>query len=261
MPDMFEMRAVNSEGEVVTPDRHCSFCGGQFHDDDTAVRTQNKLLFWRKPTWTHGRCKFLQIITATAKMEIATTIIGGFFFAQTAESLWRGNTNGAMIDFALAIASIIVLFVVSKDFDTIRRNVRDTDEREHEHDDDDIDMIASSPFDDGPNELNALSVKVREGECTSCHAKFTIATGIDVGDPRKPQPGEPALCMECGHVMVFGANLLPREPTDDEIKDMAGDPDLITCQELRGDYVHRRDFTKQAKSYIKERKAFVARTE
>jgi len=40
-----------------------------------------------------------------------------------------------------------------------------------------------------------------------------------------------AICM-CGHLMVFGDDLLLREPTSAEIIDMAGDPTMLQAQRM-----------------------------
>jgi hypothetical protein len=60
------------------------------------------------------------------------------------------------------------------------------------------------------------------------------ATSID-GDA-KPEDGDVSICLKCGHFMIF-ENSQPRNPTDAEMCDIAGDPRNITVQKVRGKIV------------------------
>jgi len=47
-------------------------------------------------------------------------------------------------------------------------------------------------------------------------------------------PGDATVCLTCGHLMVFGEDLLLRNPTDAEIVKFAGDKRLLAVQWARG---------------------------
>lgn len=48
-----------------------------------------------------------------------------------------------------------------------------------------------------------------------------------------PKPGNFTVCMDCGHVMVFGEALVLREPNDAEILKLAGNKSMLLIQEAR----------------------------
>lgn len=52
--------------------------------------------------------------------------------------------------------------------------------------------------------------------CPRCSKEFTAATSVGPDDAR-PKPGDPTICFGCGELLVFGADLAPREPTADEL--------------------------------------------
>lgn len=53
-------------------------------------------------------------------------------------------------------------------------------------------------------------------------------------DKRLPLPGDVSLCFNCGHLQIFSDNLSLRDPTDEEIYDLAGDPEMLRAQKARG---------------------------
>jgi hypothetical protein len=81
--------------------------------------------------------------------------------------------------------------------------------------------------------------RVPLSHCPNCGQKLTACGMFD--DSHAPVPGNIALCF-CGHVLVFGDDLVLREPNDQEIIDLAGDPALLQAQRMLSDY---RDWQKQ----------------
>ena len=69
-----------------------------------------------------------------------------------------------------------------------------------------------------------------ECKCTACGAAIDRATHVGDVDP---DPGDVAVCLECGHVMVFADDLTARDPTDDEMVEIAGDRDVLAVQKAR----------------------------
>ena len=79
------------------------------------------------------------------------------------------------------------------------------------------------------------SVRVPESRCLSCGALHDGATGVDVSSEliEKPDPGTITVCFACGHIMALDEELLLRELTDDEAREIAGDPRIIAIQRAR----------------------------
>jgi hypothetical protein len=61
--------------------------------------------------------------------------------------------------------------------------------------------------------------------CTNCGKLVDSATALD-GD-HVPKPGDVTICLDCRHLMVFADDMTVRNPTDDEVREMAGDPDIL----------------------------------
>ena len=45
-----------------------------------------------------------------------------------------------------------------------------------------------------------------------------------------PKPGDVTICLDCGHIMAFAADMTVRPLTDDEIVEVAGDPEVLQVQ-------------------------------
>ena len=71
--------------------------------------------------------------------------------------------------------------------------------------------------------------RVKESACINCGAALTAATAVEgVGDEeRLPEPGDLTVCMYCKHLMMFADDLTLRNLTDDEMKEVAGDPRML----------------------------------
>lgn len=75
---------------------------------------------------------------------------------------------------------------------------------------------------------------MKESPCTNCGKVNDAATALD-GDIQ-PEPGDVAVCLYCHHLMVYGDGLTLRDPTSDELIDMAGDPDVLRTMRAVGLY-------------------------
>jgi hypothetical protein len=51
----------------------------------------------------------------------------------------------------------------------------------------------------------------RRFRCLNCHKKLDSATATAEKDAQ-PKPRNLCICIECGHVMVFGDDMWPRKP-------------------------------------------------
>lgn len=78
---------------------------------------------------------------------------------------------------------------------------------------------------------NIKSHRTKDCLCLSCGKALNSAITID--GESAPIPGDIAICLDCGHIMVFDENLAARELTDEEVIETAGSPDLILMQKLR----------------------------
>jgi hypothetical protein len=66
--------------------------------------------------------------------------------------------------------------------------------------------------------------------CLNCGKVNTGATGEG---GRAPNAGDVAMCVYCGHVMIYGDDLALRPPTDAEMIEIAGDPELVAFSKAR----------------------------
>jgi hypothetical protein len=67
--------------------------------------------------------------------------------------------------------------------------------------------------------------RVPDTRCVNCNKLLDGAAAI--AGSRGPRPGDVTVCLDCRHLMVYGDDLQLRNPTDDEIVEMAGTPELI----------------------------------
>ena len=77
------------------------------------------------------------------------------------------------------------------------------------------------------------SVRVPGCVCTACGCKLDGAAAIGQEGSVKPTAGDVTVCMECGHIMAYADSRTLRNLTDDEIKDVAGDPNILAIQRAR----------------------------
>jgi hypothetical protein len=67
--------------------------------------------------------------------------------------------------------------------------------------------------------------------CTSCGHLLDAAS--NPFDLRSPREGDISVCMYCGHLMAFNADMTRRNLTDEEMVEIAGDPQLLMIQHAR----------------------------
>jgi hypothetical protein len=63
-------------------------------------------------------------------------------------------------------------------------------------------------------------------ECLNCDHKLTAVGVVETTDTPPPKDGDLMVCLYCSHIHVFDSGKL-RNPTDAEMVDFAGDPDLL----------------------------------
>jgi hypothetical protein len=79
---------------------------------------------------------------------------------------------------------------------------------------------------------------VPPSRCVVCDTLNDKALGIE--PDARPTPGCFSLCDTCGHIAVFAHDLTLREPTDQEMHEIAGRKDLLFAQEFRAWKAQRR---------------------
>lgn len=69
-------------------------------------------------------------------------------------------------------------------------------------------------------------------QCLHCNHPLTAVGMVERGDPA-PSAGDFTVCLYCGHLMVFLADLTVRGPSDSEMLEIAGDRELLQVQAFR----------------------------
>ena len=91
--------------------------------------------------------------------------------------------------------------------------------------------------------------RIGKTRCTACGKPMEGVTCVEVQETREkglktqrkgrmdeerlPKPGDPNVCIYCGHIMAFDENLQLRDLTPDEELKIAGDPALMVIQQAR----------------------------
>jgi hypothetical protein len=85
----------------------------------------------------------------------------------------------------------------------------------------------------------AVSRDPREGvkpsPCTACGKVMDSASIAETGDD-PPSPGDVSICFYCHHLMAFADDMTLRDLTDEEIRDVAGDPRIVTAMKMLGEF-------------------------
>ena len=81
-------------------------------------------------------------------------------------------------------------------------------------------------------------VHIKPSACTACSKVLDGATAVmETASQRErnvlPGPGDFTVCF-CGHLMVFGDDLILRDPTPEEIVQIAGDRRVLAIQRAIG---------------------------
>jgi hypothetical protein len=66
--------------------------------------------------------------------------------------------------------------------------------------------------------------------CRNCGEEIGMSTGLK--DGVRPTPGSFSLCLYCGHLSVYADDLTLREPTDEEVKAVAGNAEFRKASEI-----------------------------
>lgn len=74
-------------------------------------------------------------------------------------------------------------------------------------------------------------IHVKGTHCLAC--KHRLDAAQDVYGDQLPSSGDITICLYCGHVMAFADDLSLRELTDEEVREIAGDPRIIAAQRAR----------------------------
>jgi hypothetical protein len=79
-----------------------------------------------------------------------------------------------------------------------------------------------------------MTTRHKPSACLACGEVLDSSSRVE-NDDAKPGPGDVSICLYCHHVMVYADEALTlRNPTDEEIIDMAGDPSLLLCMRALG---------------------------
>jgi hypothetical protein len=73
--------------------------------------------------------------------------------------------------------------------------------------------------------------RMPESKCLACGYTFDAASGVTGAE--HPQAGDISLCLRCGHLMAFNADLTTRALTDAEMLEVAEDPRILEVQRAR----------------------------
>lgn len=69
-------------------------------------------------------------------------------------------------------------------------------------------------------------VRLKPDHCLNCGKRLDGCSVVDEAFAR-PKEGDFTICIKCGHLMVFGDGLKLRNPTEEELRDIAGDPRIV----------------------------------
>lgn len=69
--------------------------------------------------------------------------------------------------------------------------------------------------------------------CLGCGKINDAASVVEKHSMDKPGPGDVTVCIHCGHIMIFAHDLTVRNPTDAEIRLIAGDRRILAIQRAR----------------------------
>ena len=74
----------------------------------------------------------------------------------------------------------------------------------------------------------AVTTRTPLNHCLDCgHAIDASMPTPDHPNNSTPGPGDLAICLHCAHVMIYADDLTVRAPTDVEVVEIAGDPDMV----------------------------------
>ena len=78
-----------------------------------------------------------------------------------------------------------------------------------------------------------LTTRTPDNNCLNCGKVLTAASSFEA--PRQgPEPGDIAICISCAHLHCYTSDLRLRQPTDEEIVEIAGDPEIVRMMKALG---------------------------
>lgn len=77
-----------------------------------------------------------------------------------------------------------------------------------------------------------MSYKTPLVKCLGCDHAINATTSIHDTE-EKPSEGDVTICFYCGHLMAFNPDLSLRGLTQDEMHEVAGNPDILRAQKGR----------------------------
>jgi hypothetical protein len=81
----------------------------------------------------------------------------------------------------------------------------------------------------------AAVTRTKVNACLNCGHKIDAAAPTpDFPDASTPRPGDVAICLDCVHIHIYADDLTLRNPTEAELVDIAGDPDIVRAVERLG---------------------------
>jgi hypothetical protein len=72
---------------------------------------------------------------------------------------------------------------------------------------------------------------VPEHACLNCN--HILRGAFNPHSDNAPVPGAATICAQCGHLMVFAADMSLRQPTDKELTAFAGNTDMLDAVQIR----------------------------
>lgn len=80
--------------------------------------------------------------------------------------------------------------------------------------------------------MSGEDFRVPGAHCVNCGKAIDGAMALRGG--RGPQPGDLSICAFCSHLAAYGDDMRLRNLNDEEVREAAGDPDLIRAMKALG---------------------------
>ena len=81
--------------------------------------------------------------------------------------------------------------------------------------------------------MSTTTTTLARDKCLNKECARTVDAATSINQGHRPKPDDITICFYCGHIMAFNSLLHLRELTNDEIIEVAGDPDIIKIQNMR----------------------------
>lgn len=80
-------------------------------------------------------------------------------------------------------------------------------------------------------QVNRLTTRTVESHCLSCGEIMTAATAA--GHKKIPKEGAIGICLYCNHIMIYDAQLKLRDLNDEEMIEIAGNPEILRIMRIK----------------------------